>query len=345
MELGWIPSSQIQTVSNTGSTLENLSSLDSTREGTKVLMIPVSRTPLSLVNGSTITVWSYLIVELRTPTGIDKNLTGGRPEVLVTMINETKYFDWQSGPLVLNASLYFQLGSIPSYLNTQLNLTISVLDVSGSNALVLVTHGSKTPFIESAQEVDAVLQSLAKETELKPFMGFALSISSAEVQANQALSALYNGNLSMANSDASRASQIISQSETSLTIAYLLPFFAIEAAAVGAVALYVGLRRPPRDFSRYYVFWSRGLLVAILVLGSILVGGAAILDAWGYGDISYGVIAASNSILSTGWWDLLEGMITWVLVFGLAGWIVRGAERDVEDEHGSEEQGSGNASV
>lgn len=345
MELGWILSSEIQTAPATGYTLANLSTLDSPSVGTKVLRVPISGRPLPLVNGSITTAWSYFIIEFRTPVGIDMNLTQGRPVVLVTMINETKYFDWQSGPLVLNASLYFQLGSIPSYPNTRLNLTISVLDESGSNALVLVTHGSKTPFVESAQKIDAVLQSLERERELKPFMGFTLSISSAKEQANLALSALYEGNLTMANSDASKSSQIITQSETSLIVAYASPFFAIEAASVAAVALYIGLRRPPRNFSRYYVFWSRGLLVAIIVLGSILIGGAAILDAWGFGDVSYGVTAASNSILSTGWWGLLEGMVIWVTVFGLAAWIVRGAERDVEDETDSEAQDSAEATV
>lgn len=345
MELGWIPSSEIQTTSTGGYVLANLSNLDSSTVGTKVLRVPISGRPLSLVNGSTIAAWTYFIIEFRTPTGIDKNLTQGRPVVLVTMINETKYFDWLSGPLVLNASLYFQLGSIPSYSNARLNLTVSVLDENGSHALVLVTHNNKAPFVVSAQEVDAVLQNLAKVKELNPFMGFALSITSAEDQANSALSALYQGNLSIANSDASKANQIISQSETSLIIAYSLPFFAIEAVAVAAVVLYIGLRRPPRNFSRYYVFWSRSLLVGILLLGSVLVGGAAILDAWGFGDISYGVTSASNLVLSTGWWDLLEGMVTWVMVFGFAGWIVRAAERDVEDEPGLEGQDSAEAAV
>ena len=337
MELGWIPASEIQTVPATGSTLENLSSLDSSDGGTKVLKIPISEGPLSLVNGSTITAWTYFIVEFRTPTGIDQNLTGGRPVVLVTMINETKYFDWQTGPLVANSSLYFQLGSVPSYPNTPLNLTISVLDEHGNNALVLVTNSNDAPFVESARSVDAALTALGKEQELKPFMGFQLSVSPAEEQATQALSALYRGNLSAANEHAAKASQMISQSVINLTWEYALPFFAIEAATVATVSLYVALRRPPLKFERYYVLWGKRILVAILVLGPLIVGGAAILNAQGFGDVSNGVSAAGNSVLSNGWWELLEGTVFWVVFFGLAGWIVRGAERDVEEEPASEE--------
>ena len=340
MELGWIPNTEIQTVPTTGSTLENLSRLDSPGEGTKVLKVPITERPLALINGSTITAWTYFLVEFRTPTGIDRNMTGGRPVVLVTMINETKYFDWRSGPLVINSSLYFQLGSVPSYPNTQVNLTISVLDEHGNNALVLVTNSNDAHFVESAQNVDAALTALTKEQELKPFMGFSLSISPAEGQANKALSALYSGNLSAANADAAKASQMISQSVTNLTWEYSLPFFVVEAAAVASIVLYVVLRRPPPRFERYYVVWGKTFLVATLVLGPLIVGGAAILNAQGFGDVSNGVSAASNSVLSNGWWELLEGTVFWVVFFGLAGWILRGAERDVEEEPDSEEESS-----
>ena len=343
MELGWIPNSEIQTVPVTGTTLENLSSLDSPGGGTKVLEIPIAERGLSLVNRSTMTALTYFIVEYRTPVGVDKNLTGGLPVVLVTMTNETKYFDWQSGPLVLNSSLNFKLGSIPSYPNQRLNLTVSVLDERGNSALVLVTSGSVTPFVNSAQRVDAALLTLEKEQALKPFMAFSLSILPAEKQANVALSALYSGNLSLANSESAKASQTTSQAESTLTLEYTLPFFAVEAVAVTIVVLYVVARRPPPKFERYYLVWKKGLLAAILALGPLIVGGAAILNAWGYADVSNGVFAASNSVLSAGWWELLEGTAFWVVFFGLAGRIVKGAERDVEEEPESEVQDSSNA--
>lgn len=343
MELGWIPNSEIQSVPITGTILENLSSLDSPGGGTKVLTIPISERPLSLVNGSIIAAWTYFIVEYRTPVGIDKNLTGGGPVVLVTMINETKYYDLQSGLLVMNSSLDFKLGSIPSYPNPRLNLTVSVLDERGDNALVLVTSDNVTPFVDSAKRIDSALQSLAKAQALKPFMGFSLSISPVEEQTNLALSALDSGNLSLANSYATKASQMISQAESTLTLEYTLPLFAVEAAAVAIVVLYVVARRPPPKFERYYVLWNKGLLVAILAFCPLIIGGAAILNAVGYSDVSNGVSAASNSVLSAGWWELLEGSVFWVVFFVLAGRIVRGAERDVEEEPESEVQNSSNA--
>ena len=339
MELGWIPRSEIQTASMWNNVPVNLTSLDAPGAGTKALMIPISNQPLSLTNGSTIAAWSYYIVEFRTPVGIDKNLTTGRPVVLVTMINETKYFDSQSGPLLFEASLYFQLGSVPSFSDNRLNLTVSVLNQDHQSALVLLSReGGQTGYVKAAEKLDGVLGSLATESRLAPFMGASLSLSAAQMDSNLALSALARGNASEADALMDSAAAALSQAESSLIWLYEAPFFIADAVALTVVIALVALRRPPVERTRYYALRGRVAMVAVLIGAPLIVAAAAIYQANGASDIGYAIVNGSNSYLSDGWWTLLEGTVFWVLFMVATLRLLRRTEFDIKEEAEEEEQ-------
>lgn len=339
MELGWIPKSEIQTASMWSNDPVNLTSLDAPGAGTKALMIPISSQPLSLTNGSSIAAWSYYIVEFRTPVGIDKNLTNGRPVVLVTMINETKYFDSQSGPLLLEASLYVQLGSVPSFSDNRLNLTVSVLNQGHQSALVLLSReGGQTGYVKAVEKLDGVLGSLATEARLAPFMGASLSLAAAQRDSSLALSALARGNVSEAVVLTDSAAAAQSQAESSLTWLYEAPFFIADAVALTVVIALVVFRRPAAEHTRYYALRGRIAMAAVLISAPLAIAAAAIYQADGASNIGYAIVNGSNSYLSDGWWSLLEGTVFWVLFMVAAFRLLRRTEFDIKEETEEEEQ-------
>jgi len=333
MELGGIPRSEVQLVPTWGDVPVNLTSLDSPGGGTKVLMVPISEQPLSLVNGSTITAWSYYIVEFRTPTGIDKNLTQGRPVVLVTLANQTKYFEGQSGPLLFESSLYFQLGSTPSFSDSRLNLTISVLNLNSDGALVLLSHeGAQVGYVKAAQNLDTVLQGLATGSRLAPFMGASLVLTSAQKDSSMALSALSRGDLTGATVMTESAANALGQAESNLALYYEVPFYAADAIALVVLLAFIAARRPPTGHTRYYALRGRKRLIAVLVGCPIIIGAAAVFQANGAANIGYAVANGSNTYLSDGWWTLLEGAVFWTLFVTAAFLCIRNGEFDIEDE-------------